>query len=340
MWLHIAIFIVILAVAAGWKAGWLPTDGFGDKKARRLFVVVGLAGNLAGLAMTVLSGEGQAYGKDFKLKKEESSYEEKVMVSVGGEKADSLSIPVPEKESVQENTIQPENLTEEEQARQKLLETVAQYNQEKDDPDYYYLPPRWNGKELVWSEQEDNSGNLISALALLAAIMLLIGKSREEQAAFAKRQEMLLMDYPGLVMKFTLLVQAGMTARKAFSKISLDYKRKKPPKPRAAYEEAVTVCFEMDSGISEAEAYRRFGERCGQVKYKTFATLLVQNLQKGSHHLAELLERESTEAWDDRKRKARVLGEAATTKLLVPMVLMLLVVMAIIMIPACLAFYG
>ncbi len=41
-----------------------------------------------------------------------------------------------------------------------------------------------------------------------------------------------------------------------------------------------------------------------------------------------MLERESVEAWEERKRKARVLGEAAATKLLGPMVLMLLVVMA------------
>ena len=33
-------------------------------------------------------------------------------------------------------------------------------------------------------------------------------------------------------------------------------------------------------------------------------------------------------------------GRLAATKLLVPMILMLLVVMAVIMIPACLAFYG
>ena len=88
------------------------------------------------------------------------------------------------------------------------------------------------------------------------------------------------------------------------------------------------------------EAYRRFGERCGQVQYQTFATMLIQNLQKGSRQLADMLEKESMEAWDERKRKARVLGEAAATKLLVPMILMLLVVMAVIMIPACLAFYG
>ena len=77
----------------------------------------------------------------------------------------------------------------------------------------------------------------------------------------------------------------------------------------------------MDSGISEAEAYRRFGERCGQIRYKTFSVLLIQNLQKGSCCLADLLEKESMEAWDERKRKARVMGEAAATKLLLPMIL-------------------
>lgn len=76
------------------------------------------------------------------------------------------------------------------------------------------------------------------------------------------------------------------------------------------------------------------------MKYKTLSTLLVQNLQKGSQRLLEMLEMESTEAFDDRKRKARVLGEAAATKLLIPMMLMLLIVLAIIMIPAVLSFYG
>ena len=141
-------------------------------------------------------------------------------------------------------------------------------------------------------------------------------------------------------MKFTLLVQDGMTVRKAFQKISLDYGRKRKRNPRPAYEEIRIVCYEMESGVSESEAYRRFGERCGQVKYKTLATLLIQNLQKGSRHLSDLLEKESVEAWEERKRKARVLGEAAATKLLLPMVLMPLVVMAVIMLPAGLSFYG
>lgn len=340
MWLHIVIFVIILLVMAGWKIGWIPTEGFGDADSRKLFVLVALAGNLIGLALTLTDGGGKVYSEGYGLKKEENSYEEKFMVSVDGEETGSLCIQVPEKELEQKEELDQEILTEEESRRQKLLETVTKYNEEKNDADYYYLPSRWNGKHLEWSSPKNNSGSLFSALFLVAALALLVVKARESQAALARRYEELLMDYPGLIMKFTLLIQAGMTARKAFQKIALDYKRKKSAKPRIAYEEVVTACYEMDSGVSEMEAYRRFGERCGQVKYKTFATLLIQNLQKGSRHLADLLEKESMEAWDDRKRKARVLGEAATTKLLVPMVLMLMVVMAIIMIPACLSFYG
>ena len=122
--------------------------------------------------------------------------------------------------------------------------------------------------------------------------------------------------------------------------MAADYMRTKPAKGRFAYEAIVTACHEMDSGMSELEAYRRFGEHCDLMKYKTFSTILIQNLQKGSRQMGEMLEKESVEAWDDRKRKAKVLGEAATTKLLLPMVLMLGVVMAIIMLPACLSFYG
>ena len=228
----------------------------------------------------------------------------------------------------------------EQQAQKDIAEAVAWYNEQRNDPDYYYLPDKLNGKNVQWESPADTSGMLLTGLFLIAAMVILVMKGREEQVQLQKRYEELLMDYPGLIMKFTLLVQAGMTVRKAFQKISLDYSRKKKQKSRPAYDEVRIICYEMESGVSESEAYRRFGERCGQSKYKTFATLLIQNLQKGSRQMADMLERESMEAWEERKRKARVLGEAAATKLLIPMIMMLLVVMAIVMIPAFLAFYG
>ena len=74
--------------------------------------------------------------------------------------------------------------------------------------------------------------------------------------------------------------------------------------------------------------------RCGLSVYKTFATLLVQNLRKGNREILDMLERESQEAFENRKRRAKILGEQAGTKLLAPMMLMLVIVFVILLYPA------
>lgn len=342
MEVHIILLAMVLGIMAAWKTGLLHLEVLEDKKGRTLFMTVALAGNLLGLLVTLTGGGGTVYSNGYKMEKtEEGDYEEKFLVSVDGEQAGSFYVEIPEKEGsdAEEEEIS-EDFPEDEETERNLREAVILYNEKKNDPDYYYLPAEWEGKHLDWERPKDHSGPLIAGMSLFAGLALLVRQVQEEQEARKKRAEQLLMDYPGLVMKFTLLVQAGMTVRKAFQKIAADYRKKSHNRDRYAYEAILTACLEMESGVSEAEAYRRFGERCGQIKYKTFSVLLIQNLQKGSRRMAELLEKESMEAWDERKRKARVLGETAATRLLFPMMMMLAVVMAIIMIPAFLSFYS
>ena len=340
MWIHILIFIMLAGMWLAGKCGWITADIWNASGSRKWFFAVALLGNLLGLLMTVQRGGSVIYREGHRLEKAESgSYEEKFQVRIEGGEKERIYVQIPEKE-IEEAEMENSLNEKEAEEQQKLKDMLDLYNQEKNDPDYYYLPGEWDGKHLEWESSPDRTGNLLAALGVFAAFVLLVKKSREQQEAQMRRMEELFMDYPGKIMKITLLVQAGMTVRKAFQKIGLDYQRSKPVKKRAAYEEILAACYEMDSGVSEMEAYRRFGERCGQIKYKTFATLLIQNLQKGSRRMAEMLEQESLEAWEERKRKARVLGEAASTKLLLPMVLMLLVVMAVVMVPAFLSFYG
>lgn len=341
MWIHIVIFGVILITIVLWKFGLLPEVKYIDRKSKKLFVTVALAGNVLGMIVTMESGIPVVFENGHKLAKEEAgSYEQEFTVTMEGREPRTFYVQVPSKETEQEEITEEEVLTEEEQQEKSIREAIALYNEKMNDPDYYYLPAEVDGKRLEWETSADHTGSFLAALGLFAAVVIILKKERELQEQTIKRSEQLLMDYPGMIMKFTLLVQAGMTVRKAFQKMALDYKRKVPEKVRYAYEEIIVTCNEMESGISEMEAYRRFGERCAQIKYKTFATLLIQNLQKGSKRLSDMLEKESLEAWDERKRKARVLGETAATKLLVPMIMMMAVVMAIIMIPAFLAFYA
>ena len=70
------------------------------------------------------------------------------------------------------------------------------------------------------------------------------------------------------------------------------------------------------------------------------ATLLTQNLKKGSKGLLELLEQESSEAFEERRRRARAEGEKAGTRLLLPMMMMLGIVFLLVLIPAFMSFYA
>ena len=54
------------------------------------------------------------------------------------------------------------------------------------------------------AEPGESTGTLLAALALFAAVVLMLKKAREQQEEMAKRAEQLLMDYPSLIMKFTL----------------------------------------------------------------------------------------------------------------------------------------
>ena len=71
---------------------------------------------------------------------------------------------------------------------------IEQYNREKQDPDYYYLPDSWDGQTLKWQKPGESTGTLLAALALFAAVVLMLKKAREQQEEMAKRAEQLLMD--------------------------------------------------------------------------------------------------------------------------------------------------
>ena len=131
---------------------------------------------------------------------------------------------------------------------------------------------------------------------------------------------------------------AGMTVRNAFMKLGEDYRKQEGGEKRYVYEEILIACHELASGRSETEVYDHFGKRCQLQVYRKLCTLLSQNLRKGSNDLFAMLRAEVDEAFRERQKTARKLGEEAGTKLLLPMMLMLCVVMIIIMVPAYFSF--
>ena len=231
-------------------------------------------------------------------------------------------------------------------AEEETLEQAVQREAERlngqEESGSYRLPEEIDGRRLAWYLPAEQTGVLVSGLSLAAGALALLSRRRREEREALKRKEELQRDYPEIVSKVQLLAGAGLTMRKAFERMAEDYRAEKEAgharKTRAAYEEIVRVCREMQSGTAETEAYEHLGERCGTAAYRGLSLLLVQNLKKGSQGLLPVLEQEAQAAFEARKRNARAEGEKAAVRLLLPMSLMLLVVLVILMVPALLSF--
>lgn len=105
------------------------------------------------------------------------------------------------------------------------------------------------------------------------------------------------------------------------------------------YEELYQMICELDNGMGELRAYQRFSESCNLQPYRKLVSLLVLGQKIGNFKLMEQLNEEADRVFVERKNTARRLGEEAGTKMLVPMMIMLVIVMGIVIIPAFLSIY-
>lgn len=226
--------------------------------------------------------------------------------------------------------------------KEKWLDAVKKSIEEAEgstrEQEAFSLPESIDGKEVQWSLKPDTRGYAVLGFGFLFCIVLHWKKKQDEKEQLQKRREQMIRDYPDILSKFTLLLSTGMTVKNVWTRITKLYEEQKELLgERAIYEEMCITFREMQGGIAEAEAYERFGKRCGIAVYMKFGALLSQNLRKGSKGLVDLLQVESIQAFENRKSTAKRLGEEAGTKLLLPMFGMLAVVMVIVIIPAFLS---
>ena len=236
----------------------------------------------------------------------------------------------------------PRILSEEESRKQELTDAVAIQNVDTTSK-IYNLPTEVDGEKIIWFLPNDSKVPMIVVIVIVLAAVILVGSKQEEVKAAQERRIQMQIDYPEILSKLILLMNAGMSMRMSFAKLASDYKKQKAASKqkhycRYAYEEFLTTYQEMEHGVLEVKAYERLGNRCGLAMYKIFSVLLIQNLRKGNQKLLEAMEREMANAFEERKRRAKILGDQISTKLLLPMMMMLMIVFVLLMVPAFLSF--
>ncbi len=230
----------------------------------------------------------------------------------------------------------PKHLSQKESQKKKIEEKVKEQEKKNKTDRYVILPDHVDGKKLKWRYPQDSRAAGVLLLGIFLSGFLVFWEDYEKKKKETLRKEQLLKEYPQIVSQITLFVKAGMTVRMAWFKIAESYQRERK-NLQPAYEEMVYTMHEIQHGMTESESYERFGQRCGLISYRRLGTLLSGNLRKGTKGMTELLKKETMEAFEERKNRAKKLGEEAGTKLLGPMFLMLLVVLIIIVVPAFLS---
>lgn len=171
------------------------------------------------------------------------------------------------------------------------------------------------------------SGNmqlfLCMALFVFAATYYFITLPSEK---IKKRSDELMSEYAEVVTNLALLTNAGMILREAWEQVAYSGEE-------TFYKEMQTVVHEINNGISDIEAFQRFGARCAIPEAKKFASIIIQGLEKGNSELSESLQRQSYEVWEQKKQIVKRKGEIAANRLMIPVFMMFGGILIMIVVP-------
>jgi len=205
----------------------------------------------------------------------------------------------------------------------------------------YYLRIHWGNKILyaflglfisfflgVFTKPD----TLYCVFCVFVTVILACMPDKELNKRIMERKKSIQMDFPDFLNKLTLLVNAGMTVSKAWEKVVVDSKQK-----GAMYEELAAAMSDIRAGKSEYRAYEEFAKRCRTPEITRAVSIILQNLKKGNSELVSVLRVYANECWEMRKNTAKKLGEEASTRLLAPMMLMLVAILLIVAAPAAIS---
>ncbi len=167
---------------------------------------------------------------------------------------------------------------------------------------------------------------ILTVVVILIPIFLALYIDMKLDTIVQERREEILMDLPNALSKLALLVNAGMILREAWKTVGESGSRK-------IYIEMQNASKNIALGYSEVRAYEEFGEACKLPQVKKFVSVLCQNLEKGGGELVHAIKLLASEAWEDKKRVAKQRGDSASTKLIIPVMIMFAGVLMMILLP-------
>lgn len=223
-----------------------------------------------------------------------------------------------------------------------LVKSFKRYIEKEDEgtktKEYMSLPSTWENRELKYIQEKNYNALYILLFSIILAVLLFLNEKHKKKMENLRVERQSLLEYPEIVSKFIIFIEAGLSIRNVWEKIVIDYEKGKT-KNIYVYEEMKKAHLRMKSGIHEAIVYKDFARNMKLRQYTKFISILEQNRRAGLSNIRELLNYESKNAWEERMQLAKRQGKEAETKMLIPLFLMLLIVLIIVVAPAMLNIY-
>ncbi len=160
-------------------------------------------------------------------------------------------------------------------------------------------------------------------------ITLFIAPDVEIMNSVKRRRNSIRRGFPEFMNKMVLLLSTGIPTIVAWEKIACGRGKESP-----LYREIYVCLTEIQSGKPIVQAYESFAKKCRTAEANKFITAILQNIRKGNAELLPILRIQSTECWENRKAEVKRAGEEASTKMILPLVIILIAVFIIAVAPA------
>ncbi|WP_411345578.1 type II secretion system F family protein [Paenibacillus sp. WLX1005] len=164
------------------------------------------------------------------------------------------------------------------------------------------------------------------------AILLPVSLFRDLRKKVQEREQDILLELPELLNKIVLLVGAGETAQRAIMRCV--QRKQESAADHPLYREMIQMLNELENGYAFPQSLEAFSKRCGVQEVSVFTTTVLLNFRRGGGEFGLALRELSRTLWDKRKAVSRMRGEQASSKMVMPMVMIFVIVMILVGTPA------
>ena len=194
------------------------------------------------------------------------------------------------------------------------------------------LPDEIQGKKVQWKSANNRNAWVLILLGIIACIGLVLSDQRTRTRKNQKIKEQYQAHFPGFVQELSVLLSAGMSVRGCFSLIGETMCKQQ--KQYFLGVQILEMVQSIQKGENEIRVYQNFSQKVDIMEYRRLMSLIIQNICKGTYQMSERLGQIAQESYVEQLRQVKIRGEKVSTKLLLPMGLLLVMILLVVIVPA------